>query len=64
MLFNRFRYRVIHSIGGSGVIHIWETHMLQVCFTVSASREETPSPLEMHPARVLPHSLVLSSVRS
>ncbi|UKZ94595.1 uncharacterized protein TrAFT101_009456 [Trichoderma asperellum] len=33
MLFNRFRYRVIHSIGGSGVIHIWETHMLQVCFT-------------------------------
>jgi hypothetical protein len=64
LLFNRFRHQVIQSIGGTEVAQIWENHMLQVCFTVSTSRKEVPSALEMHPARVLHHSHVLSSVRS
>ncbi|KAL6885725.1 hypothetical protein GGI43DRAFT_432401 [Trichoderma evansii] len=32
MLFNRFRYLTIHSLGGSEMVHIWESHMLQACF--------------------------------
>lgn len=37
-LFNKFRHRTLHSLGGAPMIDVFENHMLQKCFTASLSR--------------------------
>jgi hypothetical protein len=35
VLFNRFRYRTLFTLGDSGMVEIYENYLLQVCFAVS-----------------------------
>ena len=37
LLFNRFRYRTLYSLGGPEMVHIYENHLLETCFTVSST---------------------------
>jgi hypothetical protein len=43
-LFTRFRYRTLYTLGGPAMVDIYESHMLDVSFTVSP-RNESPAPL-------------------
>jgi hypothetical protein len=35
VLFNRFRYRTVYSLGGPAMADVYKNHMLQISFTVS-----------------------------